>query len=161
MYSIDAVFLNRSYSPRGKHRDEEIEKICEEKGVHFFTFQDFLLVEPHEVEQRKVFTPFSLLWKKFLLAHPERLTIQTFDGSRVRWFAPEKQDLRKIITAPFHPLWTIRFGRERMDRDFSHYDDLRNIPSVDGSTRLSPYIRFGIFSVREVYRKFAPVTREG
>lgn len=43
-----------------------------------------------------------------------------------------------------------------MNRDFSHYDELRNLPAVDGSTRLSPYIRFGIFSVREIYAKFVP-----
>ena len=47
----------------------------------------------------------------------------------------------------------MQFGRDRMDRDFSHYDELRNFPSIDGSTRLSPYIRFGIFSVREIYAK--------
>ena len=40
-----------------------------------------------------------------------------------------------------------------MQRDFSHYDEERNLPGIDGSTRLSPYIRFGIFSVREIYQK--------
>ena len=50
----------------------------------------------------------------------------------------------------------MQFGRERLSRDFSHYNDLRNLPAVDGSTRLSPYIRFGIFSVREIYAKFVP-----
>jgi len=40
-----------------------------------------------------------------------------------------------------------------MNRDFSRYEDERNTPSIDGSTRLSPYIRFGIFSIREVYAK--------
>jgi deoxyribodipyrimidine photo-lyase len=38
-----------------------------------------------------------------------------------------------------------------MARNFNHYDELRNIPSLDGSTRLSPYIRFGIYSIREIY----------
>ncbi len=42
-----------------------------------------------------------------------------------------------------------------MNRDFSNYDELRNIPSIDGSTMLSPYIRFGVFSVREIYQKMS------
>ena len=42
-----------------------------------------------------------------------------------------------------------------MTRDFAHYDDLRNLPAVDGSTRLSPYIRFGIYSIREIYARVA------
>lgn len=78
-YQIDAVFLNRSYSPRGKARDDAIMKHCDAQEIDFHSFQDFLLIEPHEVEQRKVFTPFSMLWKKFLIAHPERLIEQKFE----------------------------------------------------------------------------------
>ena len=40
-----------------------------------------------------------------------------------------------------------------MNRNFAHYDEQRNIPWIDGSTRLSPYIRFWIFSIREIYEK--------
>ncbi len=153
-YSIDAVYLNRSYSPRGKARDEQIEWLCDARGVAYHSYQDFLMVEPHECEQRKVFTPFSMLWKKFLIAHPERLEMRSFDGKMTKWFIPEdRKHIRDIIRAPYHPYWTVKFGRERMERDFSHYDDLRNLPAIDGSTRLSPYIRFWVFSVREIYEK--------
>ena len=71
--------MNRSYSPRGKIRDESILSLCDAVDIDFHSFQDFLLVEPHECEQRKVFTPYSMLWKKFLIAHPERLMIQVFE----------------------------------------------------------------------------------
>lgn len=154
-YAIEAVYINRSYSPRGKERDDSLLSLCESRWVDFYSFQDFLMVEPYELEQRKVFTPFSILWKKFLLAHPERLSIKKFDGSKVKWFTPkERKKIREIIRAPYHPFWTVKFGRERMERDFLHYDELRNYPAIDGSTRLSPYMRFGIFSVREIYEKF-------
>lgn len=95
-----------------------------------------------------------MLWKKFLIAHPERLEIREFDGSKIKWFIPEDRiEIGEIIRVPYHKYWSLRLGQERIKRDFSHYDDLRNIPSIDGSTRLSPYIRFGIFSIREIYRK--------
>lgn len=153
-YQIDAVFMNRSYSPRGKVRDDAIMTYSNSHGVDYHSYQDFLLVEPNECEQRKVFTPYSMLWTKFIIAHPERLEIQEFDGSSVKWFVPEDRvDISEIITVPYHKYWSLLLGRERMDRDFSHYDELRNLPAVDGSTRLSPYIRFGIFSIREVYTK--------
>jgi deoxyribodipyrimidine photolyase len=88
-YKLDALYINRSYSPKWKMRDENIMKICDDANVVFESFQDFLLVEPHECEQRKVFTPFSMLWKKFLLAHPDRLMIQEFQGDKtVTWFIP-------------------------------------------------------------------------
>ena len=151
---IDAVYFNRSYSPRGKWRDEAIEWICDTHSIEFHSFQDFLMVEPHECEQRKVFTPYSMLWKKFLIANPERLEIQKFDGSSVKWYIPgDRREISEVITVSHHPLWTMEFGRSRLDRDFSSYDDLRNLPAIDGSTRLSPYIRFGIFSIREIYTR--------
>lgn len=153
-YQIDAIYMNRSYSPRGKIRDESILSLCDAVDIDFHSFQDFLLVEPHECEQRKVFTPYSMLWKKFLIAHPERLMIQVFEWKNTKWFVPEnRKEISESITVPYHPYWSIPFGAERMDRDFSAYDALRNIPAVDGSTRLSPYIRFGIFSIREIYKK--------
>ena len=122
----------------------------------FHSFQDFLLVEPQECEQRKVFTPYSMLWKKFLAIHSERLIIQEFQGNITKWLIPtDRKEIFEIITVSHHPYWSIPFGIIRMDRDFSSYDDTRNIPSIVGSTRLSPYIRFGVFSIREIYRKFA------
>ncbi len=69
-------------------RDDTLEGICGESGIAFWSFQDFLMVEPHECEQRKVFTPYSMLWKKFLLANPERLQVQGFDGSITKWYIP-------------------------------------------------------------------------
>lgn len=153
-YDINAVYVNTSYSPRWKIRDENILSICDKEWVIFYSFQDFLLVEPQECEQRKVFTPYSMLWKKFLAIHPERLIIQEFQGNITKWFIPEdRKEISEIITVSHHPYWNIPFGLIRMDRDFSSYDDTRNIPSVDGSTRMSPYIRFGVFSIREIYRK--------
>ena len=149
--------MNRSYSPKGKIRDNNIENICTKNSITFHTFQDFLLVEPDECEQRKVFTPYSMLWKKFLMAHPERLQMLVFDGTQTKWFVPDdRQEIESAIPVAYHPLWTMEFGRSRLQRSFSSYDDLRNIPSIDGSTRLSPYIRFGIFSIREIYQKFVP-----
>lgn len=80
--------------------------------------------------------------------------MREFHGNSTKWFTPpDRREIEEVITVPHHPLWTMEFGRSRLDRDFAHYDDLRNLPAVDGSTRLSPYIRFGIFSIREIYTK--------
>ncbi len=154
IHGLKAIFYNRSYSPRWKLRDESIQGIADNYDVEVHSYQDFLMVEPHEVEQRKVFTPFSMLWKKFLMSHPERLEIRAFDGWQVKWFVPnERKEISEILHVAYHKYWTLSLGRDRMNRDFTLYDELRNLPAVDGSTRLSPYIRFGIFSVREIYQK--------
>ena len=44
------------------------------------------------------------------------------------------------------------FGKERLERHIlRNYDDLRNDLDKDGTSRLSPYLRFGVFSVRQIY----------
>lgn len=78
-YGIDAIFCNRSYSPRGRERDDNISLYAMSRNIGYHSFQDFLIAEGDEIEQRKVFTPFSMLWKKFVIAHPERLDIHPFD----------------------------------------------------------------------------------
>jgi deoxyribodipyrimidine photo-lyase len=48
----------------------------------------------------------------------------------------------------------IDLWKERLKNfSFSRYDETRNIPSIDGSSKLSPYSRFGLVSVREIYQK--------
>lgn len=74
-YNIECIFTNTSYGMYGKVRDEKVIELVSQLGCKFESHKDFLLVEPHEVEQRKVFTPFYKLWQKFLQAHPENLRI--------------------------------------------------------------------------------------
>ena len=45
-------------------------------------------------------------------------------------------------------------GKQRLQKQYAGYDELRNIPSVDGTTQLSPYLRFGLLSCREIYWSF-------
>jgi deoxyribodipyrimidine photo-lyase len=40
--------------------------------------------------------------------------------------------------------------REFVSKILPHYDETRNEPSVDGSSRLSPYLHFGFLSIQEI-----------
>lgn len=74
-YDIECIFTNTSYGTYGKKRDEMVKELVSKLGCRFASHKDFLLVEPQEIEQRKVFTPFYKLWQKYLRAHPESLKI--------------------------------------------------------------------------------------
>jgi len=48
----------------------------------------------------------------------------------------------------------MEFGRERLKNAIKeNYDATRNMLDRDGTSRLSPYLRFGVFSVRQIYNK--------
>ncbi len=158
---ISSIFANRSYSPYGKKRDDAINDFALSRGIPYVLVKDFLLVEPEEVEVRKVFTPFSKLWRKHIefnhiYASPISFDIEDELLWWINWYIPlERRDIWEVFWYPkFHPYWTIPFGKSRLKINWDTYDDTRNFPWIDGSTRLSPYIRFWIFSIRELFRQF-------
>ncbi len=153
-YLINAVYANKSYSPRGKLRDEKIQKAIGE--IPFILEKDFLLLEPEDTEQRKVFTPFYKLWQRKLWSG--KISTTHYEPHSCQWIQLLEKDKNETIEKHFptlqHPYFTMAFGRKRIsDFHFSQYDETRNFPAIDGSTRLSPYIRFGVFSIREAYNR--------
>lgn len=58
----EAVYTNRAYGFSGVKRDLGIEHQCRLRDVAFRKYDDTFLVPPHEIDQRKVFTPFYNIW---------------------------------------------------------------------------------------------------
>lgn len=152
-YDINAVFTNKSYWKYWTKRDEFIDNYCIENNVDFIQNNDYLLVEPEEVEARKVFTPFYKKWilelekNSVLLQKPENFV-------NIETNFEIKEFLDNLIKIDSHPYFTIDFWKDRLDNfDFKNYEKNRNMLYIDWTSRLSVYIRFWIFSIREVYIK--------
>jgi deoxyribodipyrimidine photo-lyase len=69
-YNCNALYHNRSYGTGSQTRDKALQKSCSEKCWIYKNFSDYLLVEPGDVEQRKVFTPFFIKRKQKLKPKP-------------------------------------------------------------------------------------------
>ncbi len=162
-YEIECIYTNTTYGHYGKARDGKVAKLSKCK---FESHKDFLLAEPHEVEQRKVFTPFYKLWQKYLyplcptdispLSKGRRF--EELEITEFRQLKTEEQtESSDFIELEKHPYFTMEFGQERFQRlPFPHYNDIRNNLDKDGTSRLSPYLRFGVFSIKQIYNKILP-----
>jgi deoxyribodipyrimidine photo-lyase len=145
-YNIDCIYTNTTYGSYWKQRDEKVAELC---TCNFESHKDFLLVEPHEVEQRKVFTPFYKLWQKQEFDTAE-LEIRDFKQFKT----DEQTEANDFIEIEKHPYFTMDFGQKRFEKlPFPYYNDVRNDLDKDGTSRLSPYLRFGVFSIRQLYNK--------
>jgi len=145
-YNIDCIYTNTTYGTYGKARDEKVAELC---SCKFESHKDFLLAEPHEVEQRKVFTPYYKLWQKLEFDTAE-VEITNFTQLETE----EQSEASDFIEIKKHPYFTMEFGRERFEKYIqSNYQDIRNDLDIDGTSRLSPYLRFWVFSVRQIYNK--------
>ncbi len=148
-YDIDFLYANKSYWTYWKKRDEKILWLLNEKWKDFLLHDDFLLVEPENVEQRKVFTPFYKLWQK-VIGVPEEIEAKKFRNIKIE----ENNKTSDFIKIEKHPYFTMDFWKIRFEEHIKKsYSEYRNDLDKDATSKLSPYIRFGIFSIRQLYNK--------
>ncbi|HVY55742.1 MAG TPA: deoxyribodipyrimidine photo-lyase [Thermodesulfobacteriota bacterium] len=155
---VEAVYTNRAYGFSGVKRDLGIEHQCRLHDVAFRKYDDTFLVPPQEIDQRKVFTPFYNIWlgkrKNPAMDAPVKISSPALTVS------PVEGIVRDLGGAP-NKYWPIDFAARRLrDFNFEDYGMTRDYPYLDGTSRLSPYLRFGIVSVRRVYEAAAKASPE-
>ncbi len=160
-----AVHYNRDPDPFGKLTEARLRALCDSLGVRCHGHDDVALHNPSEVLTQsgnpyKVYTPYSRNW--LTLKKPTPL--------------PKPESLNTPPGIPSQPLPTVahwgfekpdadlpepgeRAARLRMDRAVSEiigsYSERRDIPSEDGTSRLSQDLRYGLISIRTLYAKVA------
>ncbi len=152
-YHIGKVFTNHDYEPYAKQRDKEIEKLLIQNGVSFHTYKDQVLLEKDEVvkddgKPYTIFTPYSRKWKAVLTefhlkAYPNKIYFKNF----------YKQPAKEIIS--LEQMGFAATGQPFSDKEWKgqiirNYKEQRNIPSIQGTSRLSVHLRFGTISIREL-----------
>lgn len=112
----------------------------------------------------KVFTPFKNRWLKELAlkdyVNPYRIEkIVTPSRSQIDFSFPlytGKNLIPQEIILKYvgydSTLRSIEEWKLRLLQDYSEYETTRNIPHLDGTMRISPYTRFGLVSIRDIYR---------
>jgi len=147
--NIDTLWANKSYSLYWTKRDANLSEKLDNIWKNFVLYKDYLLVEPFEVEQKKVFTPFYKIWQKKIWdtkeLEPTKFKQVNFDYNKK---ASDFIDIKK------HPYFTMDFGIDRFQKHIrSDYNEFRNDLDKDWTSKLSPYLRFWIFSIRQIYNK--------
>jgi deoxyribodipyrimidine photo-lyase len=155
-----AIYFNRDYEPRALQRDEAITRLYASHGVTVRTFKDIVVHEPEEVltadgNPYVVFTPYSRTWKR--LSHPaptgnpHRFTTPSMPSDGV-FDAAALQKTRNIPQPAFKggSSAALKQWRWFMGGAITSYDQHRNFPAEQGSSRMSPYLRFGCISIRRM-----------
>jgi len=152
-YEVTAVYTNRDYEPYAHQRDQAIAQLLHQHQVPFYTFKDQVIMEPHEVLKDDglpytVFTPYSKKWR------------QVFQQSSLQP-QPSEQYLHHIYQQTEQPIPTLQeLGFEATEQDFyppvlqhdivKNYHLTRDLPAIQGTTRMSVHLRFGTISIRQL-----------
>lgn len=152
-FEIEAVYTNHDYEPYAIHRDAEIGKLLEAKGVEFHTFKDQVIFEKSDVlkddgKPYTVYTPFKNKWLSKV--QPESYE-SVASESLLDNFMKSSAEFPTLGEIGFEPssIKVRPFNLEAM----TGYEDNRDIPSLEATSHLSPHLRFGTVSVRKLARE--------
>ena len=154
-FDVKEVITNHDYEPYAIERDRQVSDLLASKNIAFKSFKDQVIFERSEVVKSDglpytVFTPYSKAWK------------QKYTEQELRCYDSEKLFDRFLKTQPFHfpSLNEIGFAPTNVkvpppiidEEIIALYDKTRNIPYLNGTTRLSVHLRFGTISIRQLAR---------
>ncbi|NMG50198.1 deoxyribodipyrimidine photo-lyase [Azoarcus communis] len=162
---VDQVLANRDYEPAAIERDSRVAQALAEQGIGFADYKDQVIFERDEVLTQggtpfSVFTPYRNAWMKKLeafhvLAYPvdkyaSRLAPKPA-GALVPdlaslGFEPSNLAELKMPTGMSGARQLLEDFRRRIDR----YKRSRDFPALKGVSYLSPHLRFGTVSIREL-----------
>lgn len=167
-----AVYWNRDVEPYSRQRDKAVVEALKPLGIAYETvFWDQLLHAPGDVrtgsgQPYTVYGPFWKNWIKQTKAAPldaptglqgltdaQRQTAQTVGCMPL----PTAQDLGFLWDNGFPIEPGEQAAQERLtefcddDRAIGTYNEQRNFPAIDGTSRLSAALKFGAISIRTVW----------
>lgn len=163
-----AIYFNRDPDPFGREMEERVEKIVRKSNVSVHAFKDIALVERDELltgngTPFRVFTPYAKAWNRLEKTPPGR-TVSKID-------VPSSVDSDPIPTLATWGLKRVAeiiepgeaAARKRLmrflDGPVFDYAAHRDLPSYEGTSRLSQDLRFGTLSIREVYSKLMAASK--
>ena len=151
-YKINSVFTNNDYEPYAISRDKLIKDLLENNQIKFKSFKDQVIFEKNEVVKDDgnpyvVYTPYMRKWKARLNEDLSELN--------------EKEVFNNFYNSPVSALKKLNeYGFIENDKKIeafklnsdivTKYADTRNFPSINSTSKIGPYLRFGTVSVRKI-----------
>jgi deoxyribodipyrimidine photo-lyase len=152
---VRAVYTNHDYEPYAIKRDSTVKDILGKRGIPFHSFKDQVIFEKDEVIKDDgtpytMFTPYSRKWKATLNKfYTSSYPVEKYLKSLLKTKPLEIPTLESIGFRKSISEFPPRVIKQQVIAD---YDEQRNFPSVEGTSRLSVHLRFGTISIRELVR---------
>ena len=146
-YTIENVYINKDYEPYAIKRDRTVKDLLSKNGIELISFKDQVIHEESEVMKADgkpytVFTPYKNKWLQIYTPKNSLTTVNFNKFHKENYNFPKLKDLglksSKIVVKPY----TLN--------GISNYAESRNYPYLDSTTHLSPHLRFGTISVRQI-----------
>jgi deoxyribodipyrimidine photo-lyase len=155
-----SVYVSRDYAPYGRRRDEAVADALHGAGRRFRGMGSPYAVAPGDVTKDdgtpySVYTPFARRWRDHGWDDPVDPPVSA------NWIAapsdpmPERPDVDVVVPSATED---DALGRWRAFHatSLADYAGRRDQPAIDGTSRLSPLLRFGVIHPRQLLAETDP-----
>ncbi len=155
-YTVESIYTNHDYEPYAKERDFKIETLLKTHNVNFKTYKDQVIFEKNEITKNDgkpylVYTPYMKRWKDTFRV----LDFKTYPSETLLSNLISNQDFSNLKLAD------IGFSKSNQNIEpytvnpnlIENYEETRNFPAQDSTTKLGPHLRFGTVSIRNIVKK--------
>ena len=168
-----SIYSNKVYEPAQIDTELKLAKYFSKNEINFSLFKGNILIEYHEVLKDdgtpfKVFTPF---WKnaeqRYLEKLPSKPTnIKKLKKSDLLFKSTFKIDQilpKKNWYKKFEKYWkpseleALKFSKEFIINKISKYGDTRDFPNIEGTSKISPFLKHGQISVETIWRQCSEI----
>ena len=166
-----SIYWNKVYEPEYLKFDNYLSKNLERKSIKFKIFKGNTLNEIDEVKKAdgtpfRVFTPFWRYAEKYYFEKiPQKLKTVQKCKNKISFFK-NSIDEKKILPKKnwfkkFEKIWIpSEESASKQLQDFiktklENYSDGRNFPNITGTSKLSPFIKFGHIHVETIWDECA------
>jgi deoxyribodipyrimidine photo-lyase len=160
-----ALFYNEDYDPAMRERDAHVTRALQANGIAVHAYTDHVYAAASDVLQDNgncytVYSPYRRRWDALAESDP-RHPVASLRAARSRLAPAAAIDATRAVPRPedYGHASSDAYPRGGIDeahallRDFTHgpiggYADKRNMPAVEGTSRLSPHLRAGTIGIR-------------
>ena len=163
-FAIDTVYTNHDFESYAIERDKKVKALLQKTVTKFITFKDHVIMEYNEVLKDDglpytVFTPYKRKWiakvgegkadltKSYFLSSYPSLKYATNFKVGLKYSLLELDDIGFETSNITFPKVDVK---QKLIRT---YEENRNFPAIDGTSKLGIHFRFGTVSIREKARK--------
>ncbi len=140
------IFTEEDYSPYSRKRDRDVSRELPLQSVTGLTVHHPSAIQKDDGTPYTIFTPFNRKWKSLPEFHPADMQIGQF--AAVSW------TVRSDLLPQEHPVEGFPAGEKEagirlrtfLEKKLGQYETTRNRMDLDGTSSLSPYLRFGMLS---------------
>jgi len=161
-YAIQSVYFNQDYEPYARERDKNIEKFLYSHQIPVYSFKDQVIYAKDDVLKKDgtpytIYTPYANQWKEKF--HQQEIITYPSEKHLYNLNKTDSQSIPSIQDIGFNSM-NFDFPKKDIQTEtISHYDKTRDIPSLEGTSRLSVHLRFGTISIRELIRAAAELNQ--